>query len=133
MNPTSEEHDVSPRGRALGLVWGARFRRRGRAVEGDVVASADRLDVRRVSAFDLAAGAAPVTLLDEHYRSAPHLIGFSAHRFYDDRLRIATRHPSNDRATAIDVRRLDGDRDRGVNRAEVEAAIRGNLRIGSTW
>ncbi len=84
---------------------------------------ADRLDVRRVSAFDLAAGAAPVTLLDEHYRSAPHLIGFSAHRFYDDRLRIATRHPSNDRATAIDVRRLDGDRDRGVNRAEVEAAL----------
>lgn len=36
-----------------------------------------RLDVRRVSAFDLATGTAPIIWLDEHHRGTPHLIGFS--------------------------------------------------------
>ncbi len=85
---------------------------------------ADRLDVRRVSAFDLAAGAAPVTFLDEHFRSVPHLIGFSARRFYDDRLTLATRHPANETARAIEVRTVSGERaDDGVNVAEVDAAV----------
>lgn len=83
----------------------------------------DRLDVRRVSAFDLAASASPVVFLDEHYRSGPHLIGFSARRFYDDRLHVATRHPRNESADLIDVRRVSGERVDGVNRAEVEAAL----------
>lgn len=83
----------------------------------------DRLDVRRVSAFDLAASAAPVTFLDEHFRSMPHLIGFSAHRFYDDRLRIATRRPDNEHRRVIDVRRLDGERADGINDEEVRAAV----------
>ncbi len=83
---------------------------------------ADRLDVRRVSAFDLAAGASPVTFLDEHFRSVPHLIGFSARRFYDGRLLLATRHPATESARRIDVRRVAGTRDdSAVNRAEVEA------------
>ncbi len=86
-------------------------------------ALADRLDVRRVSAFDLAAGAAPVTQLDEHYRSVPHLIGFSAKRFYKSRLLLATRHPANDDEVAIEVRRLAGDRSDGVNQVEVAAAV----------
>lgn len=87
---------------------------------GDLAA---RLDVRRVSAFDLGASASAVTMLDEHYRSVPHLIGFSAHRFYDDRLLVATRHPRNDHLRAIQVRRLDGFRADGVNQAEVDAAV----------
>jgi hypothetical protein len=48
----------------------------------------DRVDVRRVSAFDLAAGAAPVTWLAEHHRGDPHLIEFSAQRFYAGRINV---------------------------------------------
>ncbi|WBC07883.1 AAA domain-containing protein [Micromonospora sp. WMMA1947] len=84
----------------------------------------DRLDVRRSSAFDVAAGAAPVTWLGEHHRSVPHLIGFSARRFYGDRLELVTRHPRNERADVIDVVTVDGasvvD---GVNQAEVTAVL----------
>ena len=83
---------------------------------------ADRLDLRRVSSFDLAASAAPVQFLDEHFRSVPHLIGFSAQRFYDGRLKVATRGPSNDGVRAIELRTLGGDRANGVNQVEVEAA-----------
>ncbi|TCB98618.1 hypothetical protein E0H26_09070 [Micromonospora zingiberis] len=85
---------------------------------------ADRLDVRRSSAFDVAAGAAPVTWLGEHYRSAPHLIGFSARRFYRDRLELVTRHPRNDRKDAIDVVTVAGAAvTDGVNQAEVDAVL----------
>jgi hypothetical protein len=84
----------------------------------------ERLDVRRVSAYDLAAGAAPVTWLDEHHRCAPHLIGFSAHRFYDDRIAVATRHPRTEVADVIDVVRVAGATDaKGVNAAEVTAVV----------
>lgn len=83
----------------------------------------DRLDLRRVSAFDLAASSAPVTFLDEHFRSVPHLIGFSAERFYDGRLTVATRHPRNEAQLAIEVRRLAGVRANGVNATEVDAAV----------
>ncbi|MFF5080485.1 AAA domain-containing protein [Actinoplanes sp. NPDC000266] len=69
----------------------------------------ERLDVRRVSAFDLAAGAAPTTWLEEHHRSTPHLIGFSARRFYGDRLSVMTRTPASESADAIDVVRVEGD------------------------
>jgi hypothetical protein len=77
----------------------------------------ERLDVRRVSTYDLAAGAAPVTWLDEHHRCAPHLIGFSAHRFYDDRIAIATRHPRTEVADVIDVVRVAGRREAGGREA----------------
>lgn len=85
---------------------------------------ADRLDLRRISAFDLAASSAPVQFLDEHFRSVPHLIGFSADRFYDGRLRVMTRGPSNDGRTAIELQRIDGERADGVNDAEVVEATR---------
>ncbi|MFC4147448.1 AAA domain-containing protein [Micromonospora mangrovi] len=85
---------------------------------------ADRLDVRRSSAFDVAAGAAPVSWLGEHHRSVPHLIGFSARRFYDDRLELVTRHPRNERADVIDVVTVaDAAIVDGVNTAEVAAAL----------
>ncbi|MGC5052378.1 AAA domain-containing protein [Micromonospora sp. DT48] len=84
----------------------------------------DRLDVRRASAFDVAAGAAPVTWLGEHHRCAPHLIGFSARRFYDDRLELVTRHPGNERADAIDVVTVaDATVVDGVNQAEVATVL----------
>ncbi len=66
---------------------------------------AARLDVRRTSILDVAAGTAPVVWLDEHHRSVPHLIEFSARRFYDGRLHVATRHPANEAADVIAVER----------------------------
>jgi hypothetical protein len=67
---------------------------------------AARLDVRRASVLDVAAGTAPTTWLDEHHRSVPHLIDFSARRFYAGRLFVATRHPANETADAIEVVRV---------------------------
>ncbi|GAA2618946.1 hypothetical protein GCM10010436_23240 [Paractinoplanes durhamensis] len=63
----------------------------------------ERLDVRRMSTYDLAAGAAPATWLAEHHRSTPHLIGFSAHRFYGDRIAVMTRTPAAGIVDDIDV------------------------------
>jgi len=83
----------------------------------------DRLDIRRVSAFDLGASVAPVVFLDEHYRSTPHLIGFSAKRFYNDRLLVATRNLVNESALDIELRPVGGTRVAGVNQAEVDAAL----------
>lgn len=84
----------------------------------------DRLDVRRTSTFDAAAAAAPVTWLDEHHRSVPHLIEFSARRFYRDRVKLLTRHPSTHGVRAIDVEAVGGRRGKdGVNADEVERAL----------
>jgi hypothetical protein len=88
-----------------------------------LTAAADRLDVRRLSAFDVAAGAAPVTWLGEHFRSAPHLIEFSAERFYGGRIALVTRHPRTECVDAIDVVRVDGTVEDGVNHAEVAAVV----------
>ncbi|GAA0733558.1 AAA family ATPase [Dactylosporangium roseum] len=85
----------------------------------------DRVDVRRSSAFDVAVGAAPVTWLGAHYRCAPHLIDFSARRFYAGRLALMTRHPHTERIDAIDVVHVPGAAVAdGVNRAEVDAVLR---------
>src|SRR6266511_4083334 len=85
---------------------------------------ADRLDVRRNSAYDVAAGAAATTWLAEHYRCVPQLIGFSARRFYDDRLALVTRHPRNDGADVIEDRHVPGARTPdGSVPAEVAAAV----------
>jgi hypothetical protein len=80
------------------------------------------LDVRRNSLFDVATSAAPVSWLDEHFRSVPHIIGFSNREFYQGRLRLMTTHPSTERRDAIRVVRVAGTRrDDGVNRAELDA------------
>lgn len=89
----------------------------------------DRLDVRRVSTYDLAAGSAPATWLDEHHRSAPHLIGFSAKRFYDDRILVTTRTPATDTADVIDVIR-SGDEVTAVVDVVRELAAAGRAGIG---
>ena len=95
---------------------------------------AARLDVRRNSTFDLAAGAAPVLVLDEHFRSDPHLVDFVARRLYDGKVRVATCAPTTQSRDCVDVARVDGRRDgNGVVAAEVEAVIvflHGMLRAG---
>lgn len=103
--------------------------------DADVTAAMDRfglderVDVRRVSTFDLAAGVAPVTWLGEHYRSVPHLIGFAAERFYRGRLSIATRHPANESRTAIEVVRVS-DVDEEVRVAVAQVRRLGGQRPG---
>ncbi|WP_305024638.1 AAA domain-containing protein [Actinoplanes sp. ATCC 53533] len=84
----------------------------------------ERLDVRRVSTYDLAAGAAPATWLADHHRSVPHLIGFSARRFYQDRLTVLTRTPAAEATDAIEVIRVPPTPGvKGVNTAEVKAVL----------
>jgi hypothetical protein len=82
----------------------------------------ERLDVRRVSAYDLAAGAAPATWLAEHHRSVPHLIGFAARRFYGDRLDVLTRTPATEGADAIDIVRAPDELAAVLKLVEEEAA-----------
>jgi AAA domain len=82
-----------------------------------------RLDVRRMGLFDLAAGVAPVRVLDQHFRSAPHLISFSARRFYDGHVTVSTTHPRNDRRDCITVEVLDASNDDGVKRGEIDRAL----------
>jgi hypothetical protein len=85
----------------------------------------ERLDVRRVSTYDLAAAAAPATWLAEHHRSVPHLIDFPARRFYGGRVSVMTRTPLADGTDAIDVLHVPGAAlVKGVNEAEVAAALR---------
>lgn len=103
-------------------------------LSGATVAS--QLDLRRQTLFDAAAAVSPVIVLDEHYRSAPHLIDFSARRFYDGRLHVATRHPRNETDDRIDVVAADGRRDgEGVNQNEVALIVdrlRAELEAGET-
>lgn len=85
---------------------------------------AARLDVRRNSIFDVAAGAASVLVLDEHFRSDPHLVDFVARRLYGGRVRVATRSPTTESRDCVDVVRTAGARDEsGVVRAEVDRTM----------
>lgn len=92
---------------------------------------AARLDVRRNSAFDVAAGVAPVVTLDEHFRSDPHLVDFVADRLYGGRVSVATRKPSTASRDCVRVVQVEGSRDsNGVVSAEVDLVTRelGRLR-----
>ncbi len=97
----------------------------GTAALGDDLAL--KADIRRNSAFDVASMAGPAVWLNEHHRSAPHIINFSAQRFYDG-LIIMTRHPHNETLDLIHTEHVpDGAFDRGLNTAEanrVEDLIR---------
>jgi hypothetical protein len=61
------------------------------------------LDVRRVTAFDLAAAVGRPIQLREHFRSEPHLIGFSLGRFYHDQVAVMTTSPATETTDCIDV------------------------------
>lgn len=83
-----------------------------------------RLDIGKVSAYDLACGAGPVVELTEHHRSVPHLIGFSAAKFYHGRVKPITTHPRNHEADAISVHRVEASSSQdGVVAAEVARSI----------
>jgi hypothetical protein len=83
-----------------------------------------QLDIGKVSAYDLARGAGPVVELTEHHRSVPHLIGFSAAKFYHGRVRPMTTHPRNHEADAITVHRVAAASSKdGVVAAEVERSL----------
>ena len=85
---------------------------------------AETIDPRSQSLFEMAASRVPVTAIDEHYRSAPHLIEFSARRFYGSQLQVMTRHPKNQDADHIDVEFVDGRRNSSkVNTIEVDRCI----------
>lgn len=86
---------------------------------------AAQLDTRRVSAYDLACGAGPVVELTEHHRSVPHLIGFSAAKFYHGRVKPITTHPRNHDADVIAVHRVTAARStaKGVLEAEVDRSV----------
>ena len=87
-------------------------------------AVASRLDVRRNSAFDVAAAVAPVLTLDEHFRSFPHLVDFVARRLYGGVVSVATRSPRTDSVDCVEVVRIQGRRDaEGVVRTEVERVL----------
>lgn len=83
-----------------------------------------QLDVRRNSLFDAAAGATPVRMLDEHFRSAPHLIQAVAHDLYGGRLHVATRTPVTQGLDCVHLTRVAGIRDKGgLVRAEIDQVI----------
>lgn len=65
-------------------------------------------------------------VLDEHYRSHPHIINFSNNYFYENELKIMTDFPSN-HATAVEVIQVNGERKRSLNKIEADAILK-NLR-----
>ncbi|MEZ5381199.1 MAG: AAA domain-containing protein [Microthrixaceae bacterium] len=95
-----------------------------------------RLNLQRNSTFDAAAGAAPVHVLDEHFRSAPHLMEFVAKELYGGAVKVATRTPLTQSKDCIKVVRLDGARDTGgIVASEVDwciARVRRLLQDGRT-
>jgi hypothetical protein len=100
----------------------AAFARHGVSSEGR-----ERFRYRR-SLFDVAAdvvGQDDFFLLDQHFRSHPHIIEFSNREFYDRQLRIMTERPRPEAASAIRVVNVDGRRnaDSSVNPIEVEAVL----------
>lgn len=94
------------------------------AAEAANLSGSDRaiVDESRLSLYDVAAGAAPVTRLVDHYRSSPHIIAFSNKHFYADALRLMTRHPwreSRDSIHLVNTRASIGP----VARAQIDTAI----------
>lgn len=81
------------------------------------------LDLRRNSLLDVAGASGATTALSTHYRSAPHLIDFSARRFYDGHVQPATRHPGRDTKDCIDVHRVEGRRGADGNAAEADSVM----------
>jgi hypothetical protein len=91
-----------------------------------------QLDVRRNSVFDAAAAASPVHMLDEHFRSAPHLIDVVARTLYDGRLHVATRSPVTHHLDCVHLMPVVGTRGpKGVVAEEVREVLVALRRFGS--
>lgn len=83
------------------------------------------------SLFDIAENLVPLAnyfMLDEHFRSDPHIIGFSNKMFYEDQIRIMTHKPqlsNSDQEKAIQLDQVNGKRTEGaVNPIEIEAIFK---------
>jgi very-short-patch-repair endonuclease len=83
------------------------------------------------SLFDVAENLVPQAnyfMLDEHFRSDPHIIDFSNKMFYDNQIRIMTHKPKmglTDQDSAIQVDYVKGKRVEGAaNPLEIEAVFR---------
>ncbi|OGO51332.1 MAG: hypothetical protein A2148_10525, partial [Chloroflexi bacterium RBG_16_68_14] len=77
----------------------------------------------RRSLFDVAENAVRQHanfMLDEHFRSEPHIISFSNRHFYDETLRIMTERPHSADKQAIEVHYVGGHRDAIQARNDVE-------------
>ena len=84
-----------------------------------------KFNPKEMSVFDAAIARVPSEALDEHFRSAPHLIEFSSRRFYQGGLHTVTRNPHNEAADHIHLAQVEGVRDpTGVNQAEVDECMR---------
>ncbi|MFT3851837.1 MAG: DEAD/DEAH box helicase [Ilumatobacteraceae bacterium] len=92
-----------------------------------------QLDVRRNSLFDAAAAVVPAIALDEHFRSAPHLIEVVAERIYDGRLRVATRTPVSETIDCVDLRITNGQRRDGTVPAEIDMILDLLRRNAAAW
>jgi hypothetical protein len=83
---------------------------------------------RTHSLLDVVNGALPsqddVVLLDEHYRCLPQIIEFSNRHFYGEALRVMTRRPDTIGVRGVELRKVNGKREKaGYNAAETEAII----------
>ncbi|MGO8946799.1 MAG: AAA domain-containing protein [Ktedonobacterales bacterium] len=92
---------------------------------------------RTHSLLDVVNGALPsqddVVLLDEHYRSLPQIIEFSNRRFYGTALRIMTRRPDTIGLRSLELRKINGRREKsGHNVAEAEAIVNEINKIART-
>lgn len=117
------------------IVGDPRQLRHWKPLSGDAISLASRvagldpdalppqLDVEANSLFDVATGVSAVTLLTEHYRSLPHLIEFSAKRWYQDQLHVLTRHPRNEGLDRIETVHVSGPVGSRQGEAEVEAIM----------
>ena len=79
----------------------------------------------------LIAEPAAINVLDEHFRSAPPIIGFSNREFYSNRLTLLTRLTHASAAPVISIVQVDtGRRDaQGINRKEADVLIERCLSI----
>ena len=89
---------------------------------------ATEFDFQDKTIFDIASSKVPTHswfLLDEHYRSAPAIIGFSKTHIYDDNLRVMTGRPTNGPSQSVEVINVDGVEDQftKVNHDEVKKVM----------
>ncbi len=111
----------------------SRTREQAYCVKNELVESEQRNFHFRRSLFDVAADAVEQQhfyMLDEHFRSHPHIINFSNERFYEGDLKIMTGRPGSTGAS-IELREVQGQReaDSSVNFAEVEDTVKQMERV----